>query len=115
MSDGRATWELVLGAARGLGARGRSFRLSELVAEVHRVDPTRGRGSIQPVVQGMTANAGKGPPSPCGKVLHRVDHGYYALRDAHAAGTRSAGWRACPGADPATRRATSSARAGAAC
>ena len=75
-------WELVLDAAKHLGARsGSSFKLAELVAAVQEMDPARQRGSIQPVVQGMTVNAGKGPQSPCGKVLVRVDHGYYALRD----------------------------------
>jgi hypothetical protein len=29
----------------------------------------------------MTANAGKGPESPCGKVFLRVGHGRYTLRD----------------------------------
>jgi hypothetical protein len=48
---------------------------------VQTVDPTRTRETIQPVVQGMTANAGKGPASPCGKVFLRVDHGYYKIRD----------------------------------
>lgn len=76
----KALWELVLEAANRLSSSGRStFRLAELVAEVQALDATRPRASIQPVVQGMTANAGAGPPSPCGKVLWRVDHGYYTL------------------------------------
>lgn len=63
-------------------ARGQlPFKLSELIVEVQRADPARGRGTIQPVIQGMTANAGKGPTSPCGKVLVRVAHGLYRVRD----------------------------------
>lgn len=81
--DHRATWALVLAAAENLSLRGRTpFKLSDLIADVQLADPTRGRGTIQPVVQGMTENAGKGPASPCGKVLLRVDHGLYTLRDA---------------------------------
>lgn len=81
MTDARPTWELVLEAAKRLTADGKStFKLAELIAALQKVDPTRQRSSIQPVVQGMTVNAGKGPESPCGKVLARVDHGYYALR-----------------------------------
>lgn len=73
---------LVVEAAEQLTARGRSpFRLSELIVEVQRADPARARGTIQPVVQGTTANAGKGPTSPCGKVLVRVVHGHYRLRN----------------------------------
>ena len=48
------------------------------------MDPARGRGTIQPIVQGMTANAGSGPASPCGKPLTRTGHGIYTL----AAGLR---------------------------
>jgi len=55
------------------------FKLSTLIAEVQARDASRGRESIQPVVQGMTVNAGKGPTSPCGKALERVGHGYYIL------------------------------------
>src|SRR5882757_3021104 len=79
MVDARPTWALVLEAATQLDERGHSP--FELIAEVQRRDPARERETIQPVVQGMTANAGKGPLSPCGKVLLRVDRGYYKLRD----------------------------------
>lgn len=72
-------WQLVLAAARRLGSDGAEFRLQDLVAAVQRADPGRERGSIQPVVQGMTANAGTGPPSPCGRPLFRVAHGWYRL------------------------------------
>jgi hypothetical protein len=82
MADNRPTWVLVLESAERLTDAGRSsFRLAELVAEVQRLDPSRGRGSIAPVVQGMTINAGKGPESPCGKVLERVQHGHYRLAE----------------------------------
>lgn len=43
------------------------------------MDATRSRTSIQPVVQGMTSNAGRGPRQPCGRVLLRTDHGWYRL------------------------------------
>jgi hypothetical protein len=43
------------------------------------MDPNRGSGTIQPTVQGMTVNAGKGPPSPPGKILQREDRGSYSL------------------------------------
>ena len=76
------TWELVLAAARHLSVTQGEFRLSQLISEVQLIDPARDRGTIQPVVQGMTANAGKGPPSPCGKPLTRVDHGVYRMSGA---------------------------------
>lgn len=71
------TWRLVLSAAERLTASGGEFRLQDLVVEVQRMHPGRRRGTIQPVVQGMTSNAGSGPPSPCGKPLLRVGHGLY--------------------------------------
>lgn len=80
MRRSEPTWQLVLQAARDLVVGGQAtFELKELIAAVQQVDSERGRGSISPVVQGMTVNAGKGPPSPCGKVLVRVDHGRYRL------------------------------------
>lgn len=79
MTTGEPTWQLVLAAARRLGSGGREFTLHDLVREVQRMDPSRGRGSIQPVIQGMTDNAGRGPGSPCGTPLHRVAHGVYEL------------------------------------
>src|SRR5262245_12714126 len=66
------TWELVLEAATHLAKATGEFRLQDLVAEVQRVDPARGRGTIQPVVQRMTVNAGTGPPNPCEKRLVRT-------------------------------------------
>jgi hypothetical protein len=81
--SGEPTWRLVLLGAQRLAAVTGEFRMQDLVAEVQRMDPARGRGTIQPVVQGMTANAGSGPASPCGKPLMRTGHGVYAL----AAGT----------------------------
>jgi hypothetical protein len=73
------TWKLVLDAAGRLAAVSGEFRLQDLVVEVQRADSGRGRSTIQPVVQGMTANAGSGPPSPCGKPLLRTGHGRYTL------------------------------------
>lgn len=80
------TWQLVLAAAERLGAASGEFRMLELVAEVQQLDPARGRGTIQPVIQGMTANAGGGPPSPCGKPLMRTGHGLYRIAATESAG-----------------------------
>jgi hypothetical protein len=77
--SGEPTWRMVLAAAERLDAAAGEFRLQDLVAEVQHMDPARRRESIQPVVQGMTANAGGGPPSPCGKPLLRVSHGLYKI------------------------------------
>jgi hypothetical protein len=75
-------WMLVVEATGRLSVRGQSpFKLSELIAEVQGIDSARARTSIQPVVQGMTVNAGKGPASPCGKVLVRMDRGHYKIRE----------------------------------
>jgi hypothetical protein len=74
-SGGLPAWQLVLVAAERLGAISGEFRMQDLVAEVQRLDPARGRGSIQPVIQGMTINAAGGPSSPCGKPLVRTGHG----------------------------------------
>lgn len=73
------TWKLVLESAQLLSARSANFGMKELILEVQRFDPGRGRGSIAPVIQGMTVNAAKGPHSPCGKPLYRVEHGIYRL------------------------------------
>jgi len=83
--DDRPTWQLVMEVAQRLGAAGDSFRLHELVSSVQKQDPARDRGTIQPVVQGMTVNAGKGPRSPCGQPLERIGHGLYRLRDGEEA------------------------------
>ena len=79
--DSRPTCELVLEAAKGFTERGQTpFRRRDLVEAVQSVDPSRGYGSISPVIQGMTINAPDGgPPSPCGKVLYRVERGWYVL------------------------------------
>jgi hypothetical protein len=77
--SGEPTWRLVLLAAQRLDAVTGEFRMQDLVAEVQWMDPARGRGSIQPVIQGMTANADGGPASPCGKPLIRVGHGVYKI------------------------------------
>ena len=72
-------WKLVLKIAERLQTEVGDFRMIDIVTEVQRIDPSRGRGSIQPVVQGMTSNAGIGPYSPCGEPLFRVSHGVYRL------------------------------------
>lgn len=73
------TWKLILMVAEGLRKEFGAFRLTQIVKGVQQLDPTREWTSIQPVVQGMTANAGKGPPSPCGRPLVRVSHGVYRI------------------------------------
>jgi hypothetical protein len=45
--SGEPTWRLVLLAAQRLDAVTGEFRMQELVTEVQRMDPARGRGSIQ--------------------------------------------------------------------
>ncbi len=76
------TWKLILMVAERLQTGSGDFSLNQVIKEVQRLDRTRERTSIQPVVQGMTANAGKGPPSPCGRPLVRISHGVYRLDDA---------------------------------
>ncbi len=81
MTDERHTWELIVEVAEDLTRRGQTpFEMRTLIREVQRLDPSRDRGSIQPIVQGLTVNAGTGPPSRGGKPLLRVAHGLYALR-----------------------------------
>jgi hypothetical protein len=80
------TWKLVLDAVHDLSTRLGTFRLDDIVREVQKADPERAKGSIQPTVQGMTVNAGTGPPSPCGKPLRRVSHGVYELQRAEGTG-----------------------------
>jgi hypothetical protein len=78
MTDTRPTWQLVIEAAESLVRSGsRAFQLSELIRAVQLLDNARARTSIQPVIQGMTINAGKGPAQSCGKVFRRVGHGQY--------------------------------------
>ena len=81
MASTQPTWQVVLSASQSLSASLGEFRLQELISEVLRLAPGREPGSISPVVQGMTANAGQGPQSPCGKPLFRVSHGLYRLID----------------------------------
>lgn len=112
--SGEPTWRLVLLAAQRLDAVADEFRMQDLVAEVQRMDPGRGRGSIQPVIQGMTANAGGGPASPCGKPLIRVGHGVYKIgagTHQETAGAHGAG-RAAALSRPAGRMAERAAEVG---
>lgn len=72
------TWELVLQVAKQLVLDGCStFKLAQIVDGVKALDPGRRRTSIQPVVQGMTWKAGRGPQQPCGKVFRRTERGWY--------------------------------------
>lgn len=71
------TWKLILIVAERLQTGSGDFSLNQVIKEVQRLDRNRERTSIQPVVQGMTANAGKGPQSPCGQPLMRISHGIY--------------------------------------
>jgi hypothetical protein len=79
VADLRPTWQLVLEVTRRLSAERNSLRLADIVNGVQQMDASRARTSIQPVVQGMTSNAGRGPQQPCGKLLLRTDHGWYRL------------------------------------
>jgi hypothetical protein len=74
------TWELVLAAATDLERRGiRPWSLQQLVEEVQRRDPQRGRGTISPTLQGMAANAPGGPASAAGTPVRRVGRSAYVL------------------------------------
>jgi len=87
----QAAWELVLEAARDLTRRGHAeFSRAQLLDEVLRRDPSRVPQSLGPVIQGMTANASGGPPSPCGTPLERIAHGHYRLLTQSSAPTPSA-------------------------
>lgn len=95
----------MLEIARRLSAERNSFRLADIVDGVQRVDASRARTSIQPIVQGMTSNAGRGPQQPCGKVLLRTDHGWYRLLPdgfVDASATTRAPRRQAPRRDPRT-------------
>lgn len=74
------TWKLILIVVERLQREFSDFRMTEIVKGVQELDPNRAPNSIHPVVQGMTANAGKGPASPCGQPLRRVAHGIYTFR-----------------------------------
>jgi len=101
IANPQPTWTLVLGVIHELQAAGRlPVKLETLILAVQRRDPGRQRGSIQPVIQGMTANAGTGPPSPCGRVLVRVQRGYYDLRPEDAAKDEECDRRLRPGRRP---------------
>lgn len=81
-NEPKATWELVLVVTRQLTKTGAvPFSLADIISQVQQMRPELGRTSIQPVVQGMTSNAGAGPQSPCGQVLERVYHGHYRLSE----------------------------------
>jgi hypothetical protein len=72
-STWKSAWELVLEAAESLTTRGLvEFTRAQLLDEVRRRDASRRPESLGPVIQGMTANASGGPPSPCGTPLVRV-------------------------------------------
>ncbi|MFP5219779.1 MAG: DUF6884 domain-containing protein [Actinomycetes bacterium] len=76
-------WSLLLQAARGLTGRGVSpFSRDQLLREVQRLDPSRRDSSLGPVLQGLTANAPGGVPSPVGRPLLRVGRGQYRLVEA---------------------------------
>jgi hypothetical protein len=80
MSSERASWELVLAAARWLGAGHRDVALTALLEEVRRLGPGRDPDAILLVIQGMTGPApGAGPRSPCGTPLRQVAPQVYRL------------------------------------
>jgi len=91
VSDVRPTWKLVIEAAEDLTRRGLTpFELQTLIRTVQARDPSRSRQSIQPIIQGLTRNAGAGPPSRGGKPLQRVGHGLYSLASADRTGDQPA-------------------------
>ena len=74
------TWEVVLQAAAALERRGiRLWSLRQLIEEIQNLDPQRGRGTISPVLQGMTSNAPGGPGSACGTPIRRVGRSAYVI------------------------------------
>jgi hypothetical protein len=74
------TWEQILAAAGALERRGvRPWSLQELINEIQRTYPSRGRGTISPTLQGMTVNAPGGPPSVCGTPIRRLGRSSYVL------------------------------------
>jgi hypothetical protein len=82
---GQPTWQLLLEAAWRLADTGvRDFGREDLISYVRSIDPTRERSSIDPIIQGMTANAKGGPRSACGEVFRRIDRGRYVLLETEA-------------------------------
>jgi hypothetical protein len=80
VTDAEPAWSLLLQAARALTGRGISpFSRDQLLREVQRLDPSRRDSSLGPVLQGLTANAPGGVPSPVGRPLQRVGRGLYRL------------------------------------
>jgi len=71
------TWQLVIQAAQVLSNRSDTFRLSEIIKEVRKIDPGKEWSSIQPIVQGMTRDVGKGPTGKGGKPFIKVSRGVY--------------------------------------
>lgn len=87
MTEGTA-WELLLDAAKQLSGEGESqFTRAQLIERVRRVDPSRHRATLDPIIQGMTDNASGGPLSACGHVFHRVGRGEYVMLDGAGQGT----------------------------
>lgn len=76
------TWKLILMVAERLQTESGDFRLTQIINGVQQLDRNREWTSIQPVVQGMTGNVGKGPSSPCGQPLVRISRGMYRLGNA---------------------------------
>lgn len=75
-----ANWQLLLKAAEELAAAGGSpFGRQDLIRAVHRTDPDRPKHSLNPTIQGMTANAPGGIRVACGPVFRRVGRGLYEL------------------------------------
>ena len=81
-----AIWRLVRNCAHELTAAGRTpFTRGDIVEGVQRVDPSVGRGSIDPVIQGVTDNLSGGAPGAVGKnILHSVARGRFVLASADA-------------------------------
>ena len=75
------SWKMIDEASRALTGRGTvPFTRDDVYREIWRHHPERGRGSLDPVFQGMIANAPGGPASAGGTPLRRVERGLYVRR-----------------------------------
>src|SRR5438067_823320 len=108
MVEGRENWRLILEATRSLTAAGRSpFGRIEVYEWIWERFPRadHDRGSLDPIFQGMIANAPGGPTGAGGTPLRRVNPGQYVL--SAAAGTTAAEATPSPAVPPVVQRVAS--------
>lgn len=97
---------LLLECARDLTTRGITpFSSDQLIRGVQQRDPARARGSLSPIIQGMTANAPGGPASAGGTPFTRVGRGLYVLNTDTPSPALSASVAKSPYADDRAVRA----------